>query len=311
MFDLFNQQPVFEKSYGTQSLPNSPLTFAEINANIGGMRLAFENLGCQSVWAMEGDRFAQLTYTTNFNQKPDANINKPETLENVDILTAQLQPTLVDFQAFAQILKNKNNVAFLIETNKSLFSNQNKLWQDIQQPLTECNFDVFYAVLDAAKFGVPQHRKSLYIVGFRCDFFAARPSFQFPKGQTKKVYIKDILEKNVVGYAVSEHFQEFHLFHNESAQVVDNQSKIIAKALISSYHKVQPLVGTFVKDAETGVRLLSENECKALMGFHRDFMFPVSRTQMYRELGKSVVVTVVEEIGEKILKVITPLNFAN
>lgn len=311
MFDLFNQQPVFEKKYGTQTLPKLPFTFAEINANIGGMRLAFEKLGGQAVWASENDRFAQLTYTANFNQKPDANISKPETLENADILTAQLQPILADFQAFAKILKTKNNVSFLIETNKSLFLNKSKLLSNIQTELTKCNFDVFYAVLDAARFGVPQYRKSLYLVGFRCDFFSARPSFLFPKGQTKKVYIKDILEDNIEGYAVSEHFQEFHLFHNETAQIVDNQSKIIAKPLVSSYHKVQPLVGTFVKDAETGVRLLSENECKALMGFHRDFMFPVSRTQMYRELGNSVVVNVVEAIGKEIVGVMAHTDFTD
>jgi DNA (cytosine-5)-methyltransferase 1 len=304
MFDLFNQQPTFEKKYGTQPLPKSPFTFAEIHANIGGMRLAFEQLGCQSVWAYEKERFAKLTYTTNFNQKPNANIAKPETLEDINILTAQLQPTLGDFQAFAKILKTKNNIAFLIETNKNLFSNKSKLWQNIQTELTRCNFDVFYTVLDAAKFGVPQYRKSLYIVGFRCDYLSTRPPFLFPKGQAKKVYIKDILEEKVTGYAVSEHFQEFHLFHNESAQIVDNQSKIIAKPLVSSYHKVQPLVGTFVKDGETGVRLLSENECKSLMGFHQDFMFPVSRTQMYQELGRSVVVNVVEAIGKEILKII-------
>lgn len=304
MFDLFNQQPAFEKKYGTRPLPNLPFTFAEVNANIGGMRIAFEKLGGQSVWASENDRFAQLIYTANFNQKPDAAVTKPQTLENVDILTAQLQPTLADFQAFAKILKTKDNICFLIETNKSLFLNKSKLWQNIQSELTECNFDVFYAVLDAARFGVPQHRKSLYIVGFRCDYFPTRPNFIFPKGQTKKVYLKDILEENVEGYAVSEHFQAFHLFHNETAQVVDNQSKVIAKPLVSSYHKVQPLVGTFVKDGETGVRLLSENECKSLMGFYRDFMFPVSRTQMYRTLGNSVVVTVVEAIGkEMILKI--------
>jgi DNA (cytosine-5)-methyltransferase 1 len=268
------------------------------------MRLAFEKLGGQAVWASENERFAQLTYTANFNQKPDANISKPQTLKNADILTAQLQPTLADFQAFTHILKTKNNISFLIETNKNLFSNKSKLLSNIQTELTACNFDVFYAVLDAAKFGVPQYRKSLYIVGFRCDYFPTRPPFNFPKGQSKKVYIKDILENNIDGYAVSEHFQEFHLFHNENAQIVDNQSKIIAKPLVSSYHKIQPLVGTFVKDAETGVRLLSENECKALMGFHQDFMFPVSRTQMYRQLGNSVVVTVVEAIGQEILNVI-------
>lgn len=281
-----------------------PLTFGEVNANTGGMRVALENLGLKSIWAYEKDRFAQLTYTANFNQKPTANILKPQTLESVDIITASLQATLADFQAFAKIIDNQQNIAFIIETKKSLFLNKSKLWQKVMQTLTECNFDVFYAILDAAKFGVPQYRKQLYFVGFRCDYFESKPIFQFPKGQSKKTYIKDILEKNVKGYAVSEHFQEFHLFRSETAQVVDLQSKIIAKPLVPSYHKVQPLVGTFVKDTETGVRMLSENECKSLMGFDRDFMFPVSRTQMYRQLGKSVVVPVIQAIGKEVLNTI-------
>ncbi|MFK7949564.1 MAG: DNA cytosine methyltransferase [Saprospiraceae bacterium] len=304
MFDLFNQQPTFTKQYNRLELPKRPLTFGEVNANIGGMRSALEALDLESVWAYEKERFAQLTYTANFNQKPNANISKPKTLQSTNIITASLQPTLADFQAFANILKHQQNVAFIIETKKSLFLNKSKLWQKVMQTLTECNFDVFYAILDAVKFGVPQYRKQLYFVGFRCDYFESKPTFNFPKGLSKKVYIKDILEENVDGYAVSEHFQEFHLFRNETAQVVSNQSKIMVKPLVPSYHKVQPLVGTFVQDGETGIRLLSENECKALMGFDRDFMFPVSRTQMYRQLGKSVVVPVIQSIGKEVLNTI-------
>jgi DNA (cytosine-5)-methyltransferase 1 len=49
------------------------------------------------------------------------------------------------------------------------------------------------------------------------------------------------------------------------------------------------------------MRLLSENECKAIMGFPKRFKFPVSRTQMYRQLGNSVAVPVVTAIARKML----------
>ena len=296
--DLFNQKPLFEKKYGSKSLGKSNLTFAEINANIGEMRLAFEEDNCQSAWAIEHDRFAQLTYQTNFKNKTIES-SSSDKLPKVDILTATLLPKLSAFSAFANILKVQENAAFLITTTTNVTTNK-KLWQAVQDELTNCNFDVYFSILDAAKFGVPQYRKQLFIVGFRCDYFQSKPKFTFPKGDSKKVYIKDILEESVSGYSVSEHFQEFHLFRTSNAQVVDNQSKTIAKSLTSSYHKIQPLVGTFVKDAETGIRLLSENECKALMGFHRDFMFPISRTQMYRQLGKASVIPVLKAIAFKI-----------
>jgi DNA (cytosine-5)-methyltransferase 1 len=57
------------------------------------------------------------------------------------------------------------------------------------------------------------------------------------------------------------------------------------------------LTGTFVKDGETGIRLLSENECKSIMGYPLSFVIPVSRTQMYRQFGNSVAVPVVRQVA--------------
>ena len=73
------------------------------------------------------------------------------------------------------------------------------------------------------------------------------------------------------------------------------------KTLVASYHKIQRLTGTFVKDGPTGMRLLTDNECKAIMGFPKTFIIPVSRTQMYRQLGNSVAVPVVTAIAKEIL----------
>ena len=63
---------------------------------------------------------------------------------------------------------------------------------------------------------------------------------------------------------------------------MDTKSKIKVTTFVSTYHKIQRLTGTFVRDGETGLRLLSKNECKSIMGFPKDFQFPVSRTQMYK-----------------------------
>jgi DNA (cytosine-5)-methyltransferase 1 len=50
------------------------------------------------------------------------------------------------------------------------------------------------------------------------------------------------------------------------------------KILVATYHKIQRLTATFVSGGEKGVRLLSELECKRLMGFNDAFKIPVSRT---------------------------------
>ena len=84
-------------------------------------------------------------------------------------------------------------------------------------------------------------------------------------------------------------------------ELIDRESRIQVKTLCSTYHKIQRLTGTFVKDGETGIRLLSENECKAIMGYPKSFIIPVSRTQMYRQFGNSVAVPVVHEVAKNLL----------
>ena len=84
-------------------------------------------------------------------------------------------------------------------------------------------------------------------------------------------------------------------------EVVDEHSNFPVKTLCASYHKIQRITGTFVRGGATGLRLLTEKECKAIMGFPADFKIPVSRTQMYHQFGNSVAVPVVAAIAKELV----------
>lgn len=45
-------------------------SFIDLFAGIGGIRIAMQNLGGQCVFSSEIDEKAQLTYYTNFAEKP-------------------------------------------------------------------------------------------------------------------------------------------------------------------------------------------------------------------------------------------------
>lgn len=304
-----------------------PLKFIDLFAGIGGTRLAFERkpVGMKCVFSSEWDSAAQKTYEANFGEKPHGDITKidPESIPAFDVLVGGFpcqpfssigkregfshptQGTL--FDEIVKILSRKNQPkAFLLENVKGLtHHDKGNTWAVIQSELDRIGYDiVFDSVLDAADYGVPQKRERVYIIGFRKDLGITRDKFHAPKKLPKRVGVGQFIESNVDDRPISEHLQKSYIYKKDDGkpQVVTPDSDIQVKTLCSSYHKIQRLTGTFVADGPTGLRLLSENECKAIMGFPRDFKVPVSRTQMYRQFGNSVAVPVVHLLAKEIKK---------
>lgn len=296
-------------------------TFIDLFAGIGGMRLAFERNGGKCVFSSEWDRFSQQTYKENFGETPNGDITQIDArdIPKFDVLLAGFpcqpfsnigkrqgfehptQGTL--FFDVVRILEAKKPKAFLLENVPGLLTSDNgRTFQIIQDELRRIGYEFKHDVLDAADFGLPQVRKRLFIVGFRKDIYSQE--FKFPISTVKKKYIGECLEDNPTGYSITEKTQNNYLFKLDDGrpQVIDKNSMIQVKTLVASYHKIQRLTGTFVKGGETGLRLLSELECKRIMGFPEDYKIPVSRTQMYRQFGNSVAVPVVHAISKQMVQ---------
>ncbi|QII81193.1 DNA cytosine methyltransferase [Jeotgalibaca arthritidis] len=300
------------------------MKFIDLFSGIGGIRKAFEDENYQCVFSSEWDQFAVKTYEANYNETPFGDITKVDEndVPNHDVLLAgfpcqpfsnigkregfghETQGTL--FFDVLRILEAKQPKMFLLENVKGLLNNdKGRTFQIIIKSLQELGYSVFYDVLDAQNFGVPQRRERVIIVGFHPELEV--DEFELPQGDDSlKVSVKDILENDPDGYTISKHLQENYLFKKDDGkpQIVNQKSDIQVNTLVASYHKIQRLTGTFVEGGETGLRLLSELECKRLMGFPDDFIIPVSRTQMYRQLGNSVAVPMVKAVADEMKKVI-------
>ena len=297
------------------------LKFIDLFAGIGGLRQGFEDEHTTCVFSSEWDTFSKKTYEANFGEIPHGDITQiaESEIPPHDVLLAgfpcqpfssigkregflhETQGTL--FFDVLRIVNYHNPKMFLLENVAGLVTHDNgNTFRVILSALDDAGYNVFHEVLDAQHFGVPQVRKRIIIVGFRKDIKVN--DFTIPTTNNKEKFVNEILENNPKGYSISQHLQKSYLFKKDDGkpQIVDVKSKIKVKTLVATYHKIQRLTGTFVSGGETGVRLLSELECKRLMGFSDDFKVPVSRTQMYRQFGNSVAIPVIKTVADEMKK---------
>lgn len=294
--------------------------FIDLFAGVGGMRLAFEAAGGRCVFSSEWDKDSQKTYAANFGEIPQGDITQidAETIPDFDIVLAgfpcqpfssigqragfkhETQGTL--FYDVLRIIQTKRPVGFLLENVVGLLNHdKGNTFKIIEKNLKSEGYEIFYKVLDASDFGVPQVRKRIYIVGFDTSRFKKTPDFFWPVPQKRKVGIGKYVEMGVSDHSISKHLQNSYIYKVDDGrpQVITKESDFPVKTLVASYHKIQRLTGTFVADGPTGLRLLTANECKAIMGFPKSFKIPVSRTQMYRQMGNSVAVPVVKAVAKQ------------
>ena len=171
-------------------------TFIDLFAGIGGIRLAFQDIGGKCVFTSEWDSYAQRSYAANYpgghNINGDITLVGAKDIPNHDVLLAgfpcqpfsiagvskknalgrahgfhdETQGTL--FFDVARIIAERRPKAFLLENVKNLLSHdKGNTFRVILQTLREeLGYDVHYKVIDGRHF-VPQHRERIIIVGFR------------------------------------------------------------------------------------------------------------------------------------------------
>ncbi|MBQ3403247.1 MAG: DNA (cytosine-5-)-methyltransferase [Synergistaceae bacterium] len=307
------------------------LRVIDLFAGIGGIRLAFENAGCECVFSSEIDGSARETYRANFHEIPAGDITKinADDIPDHDILCAGFpcQPFSIagvskknslgrptGFQDMTQgtlffdvcrILEAKKPRAFMLENVRNLVSHdRGKTFRVIVSSLEGLGYKVFHEILDGQMF-VPQHRERIVIAGFR-DFTG---DFGFGIVPPKhKLVMRDILDDSVPEkYTLSDklwqYLQDYAARHKAKGNgfgygIADPEG--ISRTLSARYYKD----GSEILIAQEGrnPRRLTPRECARLMGFPESFIIPVSDTQAYRQFGNSVVVPLMTEAAKSIVR---------
>ena len=305
------------------------LTFIDLFAGIGGIRLAFENSGATCVFSSEWDELAQKTYEANFGEKPLGDITKinAQDIPDHDILTAGFpcQPFSIAgvtkhkalgnahgfahttqgtlFFDVARIIAHKRPKAFFLENVKNLISHdKGKTFQVIRQALEEeLNYHIYYKVIDARTL-VPQHRERIYIVGFREPI-----AFEFPVLPDLKPKLRDILDKEVEAkYTLTDHLWTYLQNYAEKHRARGNGFGFglsdlngVTRTLSARYYKDGSEI--LIPQERINPRRLTPRECARLMGYPENFKIICSDTRAYKQFGNSVAVPVVENIAKKLV----------
>lgn len=281
--------------------------FIDLFAGIGGFHLAFHNLGAECVFASEKDLYARQTYQENFRYvSADLFENN---LFNDDITSAVIKDIPAHdilcagfpCQPFSQagykrgfdevresrgnmffyitdILKNKRPKAFFLENVKHLLNHDDgRTFDVIKQILVkDLGYKIYYKVVKASDYGLPQHRPRIFIIGFRSEDNHPQ-EFEFPNSIPLKFSMSDVWRGSCsreVGFTL---------------RVGGKGSGINDRRNWDAY----------LVDGE--VRVLGVEQGKKMMGFPDNFNFPVNKSQAMKQLGNSVAVAAIEAVAKQML----------
>lgn len=320
---------------------NAKFTFIDLFAGIGGMRLAYQNLGGKCVFTSEWNTYSKKTYEANFGEVPFGDITKihEADIPDHDLLLAgfpcqpfsiagvskknalgrahgfldKTQGTL--FFDVARILGHKKPKAFMLENVKNLVSHdKRKTFGVILETLDKLGYSVESKIIDSKHY-VPQHRERIIIVGFRKDIFGEVQTSVFPKLPPAEYAIRQILEKSPdAKYTLTpglwKYLQDYAAKHKAQGNgfgfgLTDLDG--ISRTLSARYYKDGSEI--LIPQKNSIPRRLTPRECARLQGFPDNFKIDqVSDTQAYKQFGNAVTVPVIEAIGKNLVRKLTHGN---
>jgi DNA (cytosine-5)-methyltransferase 1 len=193
------------------------MKFIDLFAGLGGFHKALHELKHECVFASELDPTLREVYKTNWGIEPKGDIKKIvendiDSIPPHDILCGGFpcQPfskagnqkgrddedrgTL--FDEIIKILRYRTPKFFILENVPFIREHDNQeTWNYMQDELSKLNYTVDHAIYSPQDFGIPQHRKRIFIVGSLTglDHFSFKDVDQHKK---KLVNIHQFIEEN-------------------------------------------------------------------------------------------------------------------
>lgn len=232
------------------------------------------------------------------------------------------------FYEYARLIKETQPKVFIFENVRNIYNHDNgNTWSIMKSIFESLNYTIYFDILNASDYGIPQTRRRMFVVGFKNN-----RKFKFPSPLPLKYSMRDFLESscafghfnygengellldNISGEVDPKYIltPKLHRYVMKGGTKTFYQKPEINKEIgrtllktMGNHHRagVDNYVSEDFSQDLGSVRILTEREALRLMGFTDDFKIVVSRSQAYKQAGNSIVVDVLMNIIKEILKV--------
>lgn len=299
-------------------------TAVSLFCGAGGLDMGFDRAGFKTIWANDFDADACKTHQSwSKTNVVCGDISKIDysTIPVSDVILGGFPcqgfslsgPRKIDdsrntlYKHYVKIVNQNKPMAFIGENVKGLLTMGNgQIIDAIIEDFSVCGYNVFYKLLNAKKFGVPQDRERVIIIGFRKDLGITK--FQLPETNgefmTLGEAIKDFPEAKIEDVCNAPYSSRYMSRNRKRAW--DNVSYTIpamAKQVTlwpgsPDMKKIDKDHWEFGKNGTT--RRLSWREAAAIQTFPKELEFHGDLVSIYKQIGNAVPVKLAEYIANYI-----------
>ena len=229
------------------------------------------------------------------------------------------------FQDVVRICEEHKPKVIFCENVKGLaVHDKGRTFKIIKGAFEQIGYTVYDKILNSKNFGVPQNRERIYLVCFRNDINSS--SFKFPEGtdDTKRIYnilqdapiptkyyLSDVYVQTLREHR-ARHEAAGHGFGYEIRPVDGIAGAIVCggmgreRNLIIDHRPHSMIPTTHIKGEvnKEDIRKMTPREWARLQGFPDSYKLILADTHLYKQLGNSVTVTVIEAIAQEIKKIL-------
>lgn len=307
-------------------------TAVSLFCGAGGLDMGFERAGFRTIWANDFDADACKTHQ-NWSK---ANVVCGD-ISKVDYATIPVSgvmlggfpcqgfslsgPRKIDdsrnvlYKHYVKLVRQNKPMAFIGENVKGLLTmGGGQIIEAIVADFSECGYDVFYKLINAKNFGVPQDRERVIIVGFRKDLKVN--NFELPETNGETMTLRDAIgnmPEAKPGEVCNAPYSSRYMSRNRKRDWDDVAYTVPAMAKQVTLWPGSPDMEKVDKDlwrfGDNGItRRLSWREVAAIQTFPTDLEFCGDLTSIYKQIGNAVPVKLAEFVANYIRPYLERVN---